>query len=118
MARGMAGKMASNFKDKLIDNQIKMDTAKLVDRFLNQSKHNLFEFLIDYKFPKAVGEVKLEDRLSLFVEISMEYEKTLDFKYRLNTFEYEDDKQNKKRLWYTVILPEVETKKKEKKKAA
>ena len=118
MARGMAGKMASNFKDKLIDNQIKMDTAKLVDRFLNQSKLNLFEFLIDYKFPKAVGDVKLEDRLSLFVEISMEYEKTLDFKYRLNNFEYQDDKQNKKRLWYTVILPEVETKKKEKKKAA
>ena len=95
-----------------------MDTAKLVDRFLNQNKLNLFQFLIDYKFPKAVGEVKLEDRLSLFVEISMEYEKTLDFKYRLNDFEYEDDNKKKKKLWYTVILPEVEVKKKEKKKEA
>ncbi len=62
--------------------------------------------------------MKLEDRLSLFVEISMEYEKTLDFKYRLNYFEYEDEKQKKRRLGYTVILPEVEPKKKEKKKAA
>jgi hypothetical protein len=118
MARGLAGKLPGNFKDKLIDNQIKLDTEKLVDRFLNQNKFNLFEFLIQYKFPKAVGDVKLEDRMSLFVEIAMEYEKTLDFKYRLNYYEYEDDKGKKRRIGYTVILPEFEEKKKEKKKAA
>lgn len=117
MARGMAGKLPGNFKEKLIDNQIKMDTEKLVDRFLAQNKLNLFEFLIQYKFPKAVGDIKLNDRLSLFVEIAMEYEKTLDFKYMLNYFEYEDqDTQAKKRLGYTVILPVTEGKKKEKKK--
>jgi hypothetical protein len=118
MARGLAGKLPGNFKDKLIDNQIKLDTEKLVDRFLTQDKFNLFEFLIQYKFPKAVGEIKLEDRLSLFVEIAMEYEKALDFKYRLNYFEYDDDKGKKRRLGYTVILPVFEEKKKEKKKAA
>lgn len=119
MARGMAGKLPGDFKDKLIDNQIKMDTEKLVDRFLAQDKLNLFEFLIQYKFPKAVGEIKLNDRLSLFVEIAMEYEKTLDFKYRLNYFEYEEDEtKRKRRLGYTIILPVVEGKRKEKKKAA
>ncbi|MGZ3884476.1 MAG: hypothetical protein ACXVPQ_06060 [Bacteroidia bacterium] len=119
MARGMAGKLPGDFKDKLVDNQIKMDTEKLVDRFLAQDKLNLFEFLIQYKFPKAVGDIKLNDRLSLFVEIAMEYEKTLDFKYRLNYFEYEDqDSKKQKRLGYTVILPVTEGKKKEKKKAA
>jgi hypothetical protein len=118
MARGLAGKLPGNFKDKLIDNQIKLDTEKLVDRFLNQNKFNLFEFLIQYKFPKAVGEIKLEDRMSLFVEIAMEYEKTLDFKYRLNYYEYEDEGGKKRRIGYTVILPEFEEKKKEKKKAA
>jgi len=80
---------------------------------------NLFEFLIQYKFPKAVGDIKLNDRLSLFVEIAMEYEKTLDFKYRLNYFEYEEDVTlKKKRLGYTVILPVTEEKKKKEKKAA
>ena len=32
--------------------QIKLDTEKLVERFLNQTKQNLFEYLMDYKFPK------------------------------------------------------------------
>ncbi len=119
MARGIAGKLPSDFKDKLIDNQIKMDTEKLVDRFLAQNKLNLFEFLIQYKFPKAVGDIRLNDRMSLFVEIAMEYEKTLDFKYRLNYFDYEEDESKKqKRLGYTVILPTTDGKKKEKKAAA
>lgn len=118
MMRGMAGKMQSNFKEKLVDNQIKLDTEKLVGRFLAQNKLNLFEFLIQYKFPKAVGDVRLEDRMSLFVEIAMEYEKTLDFRYRLQAFEFVDDNQKTKKLWYTIILPVLEEKKADKKKAA
>ncbi|HRD38192.1 MAG TPA: hypothetical protein PLC65_06140 [Bacteroidia bacterium] len=119
LMRGMAGKLPGNFKDKMVDNQIKLDTEKLVDRFLAQNKFNLFEYLIQYKFPKAIGDVKLEDRMSLFVEIAMEYEKTLDFKYRLQWYEYKDDNGKDRRIGYTVILPTVEEKKKkEKKKAA
>jgi hypothetical protein len=100
MMRGIAGKLPSNFKDQLIDNQIKLDVEKLVQRFLAQNKHNLFEYLMDYKFPKAVGTVTFEDRLSLFVEIAMEYQTVMDFKYRLNTYDYEDKENNKKRLAY------------------
>lgn len=118
MMRGMAGKLPGNFKEKMVDNQIKLDTEKLVDRFLAQNKLSLFEFLLQYKFPKAIGEVKLEDRMSLFVEIAMEYEKNLDFKYRLNWYEYEDAAGKNRRIGYTVIVPPTETKKKEKKKAA
>ena len=114
MVRGVADKMGSNFKEKGLEQQIKLDTEKLVERFLAQTKHNLFEYLIDYKFPKAIGEVTFEDRLSLFVEIAMEYQNTLDFKYRLQYHDYEDAQKNKKRLGYTLILPMAEKKKKEK----
>jgi hypothetical protein len=105
MARGIAGKMPGNFKDQELDQQIKLDTEKLVDRFLDQSKSNLFEYLIDYKFPKTVGNVTFEDRLSIFVEIAMEYQTKLDFKYRLNYHDYLDNAEQKKRLGYTLILP-------------
>ena len=105
MMRGIAGKLPSNFKEQIIDNQIKLDDEKLVDRFLNQNKLNLFEYLIDYKFPKTVGNVTFEDRLSLFVEITMEYQNNLDFKYRLNYHDYLDNEKVKKRLGYTLILP-------------
>ncbi|MCC6372362.1 MAG: hypothetical protein IT236_15265 [Bacteroidia bacterium] len=114
MVRGLADRMALNFKEKGLEQQIKLDTEKLVERFLVQTKHNLFEYLMDYKFPKAIGTVTFEDRLSLFVEIAMEYQNALDFKYRLNYWDYEDKEQKKKRLGYTLILPMKEKEKKKK----
>ncbi|HOZ86429.1 MAG TPA: hypothetical protein PL029_01665 [Bacteroidia bacterium] len=114
MVRGIAGKMAGDFKDKGLEQQIKLDTEKLVERFLVQTKANLFEYLMDYKFPKAIGTVTFEDRLSLFVEIAMEYQNTLDFKYRLQYYDYEDNEKKKKRLGYTLILPAKEKEKKKK----
>jgi len=113
MVRRMAEKLPDNFKEKIIDTQIKLDTEKLVERFLNQNKLNLFEYLMDHKFPKALGTVSFEDRLSLFVEIAMEYQNDLDFKYRLGYHDYEDANKVKKRLGYTLIWP---LKKEEKKK--
>jgi len=114
MVRGLADKMAGNFKDKGLEQQIKLDTEKLVERFLNQSKLNLFEYLMDYKFPKAIGNVSFEERLSLFVEIAMEYQNQLDFKYRLQYHDYETENKVKKRLGYTLIWPLKEKNKKQK----
>lgn len=113
MVRGVADKMSVNFKDKGLEQNIKLDTEKLVERFLAQTKQNLFEYLIEYKFPKAIGNVTFEDRLSLFVEIAMEYQTKLDFKYRLQYHDYiEDETKLKKRLGYTLILPVKEKKEK------
>ena len=114
MVRGLADKMAGNFKDKGLEHQIKLDTEKLVERFLDQKKSNLFEYLIEYKFPKAIGIVSFEDRLSLFVEIAMEYQNQLDFKYRLQYHDYKNNEKQNKRLGYTLILPIKEKAKKEK----
>ena len=115
MVRGVADKMSVNFKDKGLEQNIKLDTEKLVERFLDQTKQNLFEYLIDYKFPKAIGNVSFEDRLSLFVEIAMEYQTKLDFKYRLQYHDYiEEETKIKKRLGYTLIVPIKEKTKKEK----
>ena len=115
MVRGVADKMSVNFKDKGLEQNIKLDTEKLVERFLDQTKQNLFEYLIEYKFPKAIGHVTFEDRLSLFVEIAMEYQTKLDFKYRLQYHDYiEEETKIKKRLGYTLIVPIKEKTKKEK----
>lgn len=114
MVRGLADKMVGNYKEKGLEQQIKLDTEKLVERFLTQQKNNLFEYLMEYKFPKSIGTVTFEERLSLFVEIAMEYQNKLDFKYRLQYFDYEDNAKAKKRLGYTLILPLKEKAKKAK----
>jgi len=66
--------------------------------------------------------VSFEDRLSLFVEIAMEYQTVLDFKYRLQYWDYDEAKTKiRKRLGYTLILPATakeKAKKKEKVKEA
>ncbi|MFN6037743.1 MAG: hypothetical protein ACK452_04695 [Bacteroidota bacterium] len=103
LARRMAEKLPGDFKDLRAEAFVKMDTAKLVEKFMSQKK-NLFEFLQDYKFPKVLGDLSFEERITLFVEVAMEYEKHLDFRFTLNYFDYEVNGQ-KKKLGYTLILP-------------
>jgi hypothetical protein len=114
MARRLADKLPADFREINFENTIKLDTEKLFERFSNQSK-NLFEYLMEYKFPKALGEIKFEERVTLFVEIAMEYEKLLDFRYRLNYIEYTNSDNKKVRLGYTIILPLKKEQKKAKK---
>jgi hypothetical protein len=104
MARRLADKLPSNFKDQRAEAFVKLDTRTLLEKFIHQNG-NLFEYLMHYKFPKALGDVSFEERVTLFVEISMEFDKHLDFKYTLNSYEYEDASQKKRKIGYTLILP-------------
>jgi hypothetical protein len=113
MARRLADKLPANFKDARVEAFVKLDTQTLLEKFIKQSK-NLFEFLMDFKFPKSLGVVSFEERVTLFVEISMEYDKQLDFKFILNWYDFEDAKKQKRKIGYTLILP----KKVKEKKAA
>lgn len=112
MSRRLADKMSGNFKDVTIENTLKLDVTALVDKFLDQTKLNLFEFLAAYKFPKAVGTITFEERITLFVGIVLEYDKAFEFKYRLNYYEYEDAEKKTRKLGYTVVIPKPNAKKK------
>jgi hypothetical protein len=104
MARRLAEKLPANFKDQRAEAFVKLDTLTLLNKFIGQ-KRNLFEFLMDYKFPKTLGTVTFEERITLFVEIAMEFDKKLDFRYTLEKYEWLADDGNTKRLGYTLILP-------------
>jgi hypothetical protein len=104
MARRLAEKLPANFKDQRAEAFIKLDTLTLLNKFLGQNK-NLFEFLMAYKFPKTLGMVTFEERITLFVEIAMEFDKKLDFRYTLEKYEWLDDNGITRRLGYTLILP-------------
>lgn len=118
MARRLAEKLPANFKDQRAEAFVKLDTLTLLNKFLGQKK-NLFEFLMDYKFPKTLGTVTFEERITLFVEIAMEFDKKLDFRFTLEKYEWLDDTGKTRRLGYTLILPgKVKNKDKEKQKDA
>jgi len=104
MARRLAEKLPANFKDQRAEAFIKLDTLTLLNKFIGQSR-NLFEFLMDYKFPKTLGVVTFEERVTLFVEIAMEFDKNLDFRYTMNRYEYLADDGKQRGIGYTLILP-------------
>jgi hypothetical protein len=111
LIRGKAEGMFGDFKNKQFENFVKLDTEALVEKFLKQ-KLNLFEFLMEYKFPKSLGTISFEERITLFVELAMEFDKLMDFTYQLTYKEFVDDEGKTKKLGFTTILPIVEKKEK------
>lgn len=109
--RTSAGQIGFNINEKLLDHQVLIDTEKLVNRFLQQKEKDLFEFILEFKFPQQIGELSLEQKLSLFVEILVQYEKQLHFSYRLKYIEIKDSDNQPKKIGYTIILPPKEKKK-------
>lgn len=99
-----AGQINFNLNEKILDHQILIDTHTFVEKFLQQKDKDLFEFILDFKFPQKIGQLTLEQKLSLFVEILIQYEKKLNFSYRLQYINITENNQNKK-IAYTVILP-------------
>lgn len=104
LARRLAEKLPADFKDQRAEAFIRLDTRTLLEKFLKQNK-NLFEFLMDCKFPPSLGEVNFDERVTLFVEVAMEFDRHLEFQYRLAYHDYKDTTGKAKRIGYTLILP-------------
>jgi hypothetical protein len=111
LIRGRAEGMTGDFKSKQFENFVRLDTAALVKKFLKQDL-NLFEFLIAYKFPKSLGNIGFEERITLFVELAMEFDKLMEYTYRLTYKEFPDDTGKTRKIGFTTILPIKEKKEK------
>jgi hypothetical protein len=111
LIRGRAEGMSGDFKSKQFENFVKLDTEALVEKFLKQDL-NLFEYLMLYKFPKSLGVFSFEERITLFVELAMEFDKLMDFTYQLKFKDFNDDNGKVRKIGFTTILPIKEVKEK------
>ncbi|HPQ09007.1 MAG TPA: hypothetical protein PK995_07240 [Bacteroidia bacterium] len=109
--RTSAGQLSFDINEKILDHQILLDTEKLVEKFSKQSDKDLFQFILNFKFPKEIGELTLEQKLSLFVEILVQYEKQLNFSYKINYITLTDENQKTRKIGYTIVLPQKISKK-------
>lgn len=109
--RTTAGQLNFNKDEKLLDHQILIDTQKLVEKFSQQKEKDLFQFIMHYPFPPQVGNLTLEQKLSLFIEILIQYEKQLHFSYQMKYIQVQDDTNQIKKIGYTVILPQKQKEK-------
>lgn len=109
--RTSAGQLSFNIQEKILDQQILIDTEKLVEKFSKQKDKDLFQFILNYQFPKQIGTLTLDQKLSLFVEILVQYEKQLHFSYKMNYMTITDENNQRKKIGYTIVQPQLTKKK-------
>lgn len=102
--RKPAGKMAEGFDVHNHEESASLNIAGLVEKFLI-SDQDLFQFVINYKFPDKVGELSLEKRISLYVGITIDYDSKLVISGKVGKMDFINDKKQKLKLGYAIIKP-------------
>jgi len=102
--RKPAGKMVDGFDESIHEESTSLNIEGLVDKFM-ECDTDLFEFILNYKFPKKVGELTIEKRISLYVGISIDYDNKLLISGKLGKMDYVNEKKQKLKLGYAIIKP-------------
>ena len=102
--RKPAGRMVDGFDQSMLEESTSLNIEGLVEKFMS-SDMDLFQFVINYKFPSKVGELTLEKRISLYVGISIDYDNKLAISGKLGKMDYVNEKKQKLKLGYAIIKP-------------
>lgn len=102
--RKPAGRLAAGFDDSNLEESSSLNIAGLVDKFMT-SDTDLFQFVMQYKFPEKVGELSLEKRISLYVGICIDYDAKLLISGKFGKIDMVNDKNQKQRVGYAIIKP-------------
>lgn len=102
--RKPAGRMADGFDVNNHEESASLNIAGLVEKFMHADQ-DLFQFVINYKFPEKVGELSLEKRISLYVGITIDYDNKLVISGKIAKMDFVNDKKQKLKLGYAIIKP-------------
>lgn len=99
-----AGKMVDGFDLSLLEESTSLNIEGLVNKFM-KSDTDLFQFVINYKFPEKVGELSFERRISLYVGITIDYDDRLAITGKIAKMDYVNERKQKMKLGYAIIKP-------------
>jgi hypothetical protein len=102
--RKPAGKMAAGFDDNNREESASLNIEGLVDKFL-LTDTDLFQFVLNYKFPEKAGDLSLEKRISLYVGISIDYDNKIIISNKIGKMEIVNEKNQKLKVGYAIIKP-------------
>ena len=102
--RKPAGKLSDGFYETYKEESTSLNIAGLVDKFL-KTDNDLFNFVVNYRFPEKIGMLSLEKRISLYVGISIDYDVQLSIADEFGTMEFINEKQKKQKVGYAIIKP-------------
>lgn len=102
--RKPAGRLAAGFDDSNREESSSMNISGLVEKFV-KTDEDLFQFVMEYKFPEKVGELSLEKRISLYVGISIDFDDKLQITGEFGRMNFINEKGLKQRVGYAIIKP-------------
>lgn len=85
-----------------VEESMELPIQELFDLF-GESKQDLFAFIQSYTFPPEITEMDTKERISLFVEMSLDYEEQLQFHDQYHAFSWLDEKQASNTIHYQVV---------------
>jgi hypothetical protein len=68
-----------------------------------ESQTDLFQFVLDYKFPEKAGDLTFEKRISLYVGITIDYDTQLTFSGKFGSMNFINEKKQKQRVGYAIV---------------
>jgi hypothetical protein len=100
--RKPAGRMVAGFDDLNQEESSSLNIAGLVEKFM-ESQTDLFQFVLDYKFPERAGDLTFEKRISLYVGITIDYDTQLTFSGKFGFMDFINEKKQKQRVGYAIV---------------
>lgn len=100
--RKPAGRMAAGFDDLNQEESSSLNITGLVEKFM-ESHTDLFQFVLDYKFPEKAGDITFEKRISLYVGITIDYDAQLTFSGKFGSTEFINEKKQRQRVGYAIV---------------
>ena len=100
--RKPAGRMVAGFDDLNQEESSSLNIAGLVEKFM-ESQTDLFQFVLDYKFPERAGDLTFEKRISLYVGITIDYDTQLTFPGTFGFMDFINEKKQKQRVGYAIV---------------
>ncbi|MCD9018219.1 hypothetical protein [Parachryseolinea silvisoli] len=100
--RKPAGRMVAGFDDLNQEESSSLNIAGLVEKFM-ESQTDLFQFVLDYKFPEKAGDLTFEKRISLYVGITIDYDTQLTFSGKFGSMNFINEKKQKQRVGYAIV---------------
>ena len=101
--RKVAGSIHESDED-IHETSVNLNITGLVNKF-NSSGKDLFQFLLKYEFPSEFGAISMERRISLFVEISIDFDDVLFISDSFKFTEIINAEGIKQKIGYAEIIP-------------
>ena len=92
----------ATLSEQHIEENVEIPVEELFELYM-QSGEDLFSFIQNYTFPAEIPDLNIKDRISLFVELCLDYESNLVFHSNYQDFTWKNKQQELQTIQYQLV---------------